>query len=375
MNNEIIKKIRELSKQTGPDDCFYVTFERILKERLNSLREALPAELGLIYSTKANPQKEIIDCISAKVDGYDVCSKELLKRVRSYEKMSNLTGPVKSCFLSMVKKDDFFSIDNIAELEEILSLYNHSSIPKILLRLKVKDSSQFGIEVDSLHEFKKYQGRVRLCGIHAYYGSQRDKLSDIEESFYSFKDDAATFEKIFGMAAKYKVFAPGVNVPIFERDGVYSIEDFARIFKNEDMTGYFFEMGRYIVAPSTFFVAKVIRTAPLNHTKDEHVAFLSGGFNHNMTLTSYQRLLKGNPLVEVIQDAGKDKSTLDHYSYKLVGPSCFERDVLAEGIDLPQLNPGDLVVFGNSGAYGPSFSPRDFLFLKEAKKFFIANRE
>ena len=45
----------------------------------------------------------------------------------------------------------------------------------------------------------------------------------------------------------------------------------------------------------------------------------------------------------------------------VVGPLCTPLDVLAEKMPLPRAAPGDLVVVFQSGAYGLSASPQDFL--------------
>ena len=45
----------------------------------------------------------------------------------------------------------------------------------------------------------------------------------------------------------------------------------------------------------------------------------------------------------------------------VVGPLCTPLDLLADRMELPVANVGDLVVVFQSGAYGASASPQDFL--------------
>ena len=46
---------------------------------------------------------------------------------------------------------------------------------------------------------------------------------------------------------------------------------------------------------------------------------------------------------------------------QVVGPLCTPLDLLADKYQLPNIEVGDLVVVYQSGAYGYSASPRDFL--------------
>jgi diaminopimelate decarboxylase len=45
----------------------------------------------------------------------------------------------------------------------------------------------------------------------------------------------------------------------------------------------------------------------------------------------------------------------------VTGPLCSQLDVLAEDVLLPELAPGDTLLFAGVGAYGPTFSPSGFL--------------
>jgi diaminopimelate decarboxylase len=51
----------------------------------------------------------------------------------------------------------------------------------------------------------------------------------------------------------------------------------------------------------------------------------------------------------------------DTESVSVVGPLCTPLDLLADRMELPVAQPGDLVVLFQSGAYGASASPQAFL--------------
>ena len=58
---------------------------------------------------------------------------------------------------------------------------------------------------------------------------------------------------------------------------------------------------------------------------------------------------------------GNRMDSASHEKASVVGPLCTPLDLLADQMELAVAEPGDLVVVFQSGAYGRSASPRDFL--------------
>lgn len=54
----------------------------------------------------------------------------------------------------------------------------------------------------------------------------------------------------------------------------------------------------------------------------------------------------------------------------VVGPTCYSQDILLADIELDHIEPGDVLIMKNVGAYGKQFSPQQFLLHPEAAEWF-----
>ncbi|MCI5851995.1 MAG: hypothetical protein MR009_10660 [Sutterellaceae bacterium] len=68
------------------------------------------------------------------------------------------------------------------------------------------------------------------------------------------------------------------------------------------------------------------------------------------------RALKGGPAEKTVTLAGR---------------LCTASDIIAENLPMPRLEPGDIVIVGNAGAYGATLSPAAFSSLPKAREFFL----
>jgi diaminopimelate decarboxylase len=83
-----------------------------------------------------------------------------------------------------------------------------------------------------------------------------------------------------------------------------------------------------------------------------------GGLNHHLSASgNFGQVVRKNYPVTI----GNRADSLDKETSSVVGPLCTPLDILADGLDLPRAEIGDLVVVFQSGAYGASASPQGFL--------------
>jgi diaminopimelate decarboxylase len=99
------------------------------------------------------------------------------------------------------------------------------------------------------------------------------------------------------------------------------------------------EPGRALVAPAGALVAAVLYR---KHRTGGRMQVLDTGMNHLLRPALYQARHRLLP-VRAAPSAGPTE---------VVGPVCESTDVLASGVDLPDLVPGDLVAILDAGAYG-----------------------
>jgi len=82
-----------------------------------------------------------------------------------------------------------------------------------------------------------------------------------------------------------------------------------------------------------------------------------GGLNHQLAASgNFGQVVRKNYPVGIfpVRDAARESSMV-------VGPLCTPLDLLADRMELPEGQIGDLVVVFQSGAYGASSSPQAFL--------------
>ena len=83
-----------------------------------------------------------------------------------------------------------------------------------------------------------------------------------------------------------------------------------------------------------------------------------GGLHHHLSASgNFGQVLRKNYPVDIGNRAGADRREIA----SVVGPLCTPLDLLADRMDLPAAEPGDLVVVFQSGAYGLTASPTAFL--------------
>lgn len=365
LDTQKIEDVRSLLDKEAAHSGVFITFEEVIKEKIKHLRTCFPQNYSLLYSAKANYFPPLLECFKGLVEGFDVCSPGLLKLVPDKDFLINYTGPLKKD-VQRVPDNVVFSVDSLSEAQ---ALYERNTPLNIIVRWNTHGKSQFGLRENELSEMQKYTDRLRIRGYHAYFGPQRQKISDIEADFKKFLSYEDIFSRAFKVSPELRIYGAGFGVKMFERERDIAPEDIATIFKKyDDKRKIHLELGRYLVAESTWYVTRVIHTRVVDGLQ---IVTVNGGFSHHMVLTSMVRLLRGNPLVRVLADTAGRKEK----RHKIVGASCYEQDVLADEIVLPELRTGDLICFPNAGAYAKTFSPGSFLCMESAKEYFIKNKE
>src|SRR5690606_18096566 len=100
------------------------------------------------------------------------------------------------------------------------------------------------------------------------------------------------------------------------------------------------EPGRWLAGPTGVYLTRVVRVKP---SRGLTFAVLEGGINHLL-----RPLLTGQPFP--VRVVGRDLDDVgEHTTYVLTGPLCTSLDRLGT-LDLPHLEPGHLLAFGQAGA-------------------------
>ncbi|MBU0579928.1 MAG: hypothetical protein KKA19_02025 [Candidatus Margulisbacteria bacterium] len=113
-------------------------------------------------------------------------------------------------------------------------------------------------------------------------------------------------------------------------------------------------MGRYLIAEAGYYLTRIINKKV---SKGTTFYILDGGMHHNQAASgNLGQVIKKNYKINNISKENKNIIKVN-----LAGPLCTPLDTLAQNLELPESDVGDIICFQNSGAYGYSASPLLFL--------------
>ena len=115
------------------------------------------------------------------------------------------------------------------------------------------------------------------------------------------------------------------------------------------------ELGRYLVGEAGVYVARVVDR---KLSRGQVYLVADGGLHHHLSASgNFGQVVRKNYPVTI----GSKTASAQRETASVVGPLCTPLDLLADRMDLPVAEVGDLAVVFQSGAYGASASPQNFL--------------
>ena len=341
--------------------------ERILIEQYQALQKALP-EVELYYAVKAHPNAAIIDSIDKLGGGFDIASAgemDLLLQAKISGRRTIHTHPIKK---DQEIRDALrfgattFVVDNIDELKKLLPYRQRVGV---LLRLsfrsenaKIDLSKKFGCDTDEAQSIclAAEQLGIHIKGFSFHVGSQCDNADKHVEAIHrcyelmqslnqQLKQPLSTLDLGGGFPADYRL--AGLDIDAFCAPIRQALEQLP------DDWHLLAEPGRYLVAPAvtsiTTVTGKSLRHGIRWYYLDDGVYGSYSGiiFDHACYPLSILKSGTGQPSI-------------------LAGPTCDSIDIIAEDIQLPELDIGDLIIGHQMGAYTAATKTR-FNSLPDAK--------
>jgi diaminopimelate decarboxylase len=362
---------------------FYAYDRRLLDERVGELRAALPPQVELHYAMKANPMPALVCFMASIVDGLDVASGQELRVALDAGVAPvdiSFAGPGKSAaeLAQAVAAGVLLNAESEREVDELARISDELGLPaRVAVRVnpdfELKSSGmkmgggpkQFGVDAEAVPDLLRRIGDLGLGfeGFHLYAGSQNLRAEAIVEAQ----------RKSFALSLQLAAHAPapvrtlnlggGFGIPYFPGEGRIDLApigdclaELAATAERELPTARLVvELGRYLVGEAGVYVCRVVdRKVSRGHT----YLVTDGGLHHHLAASgNFGQVIRKNYPVAIGNRMGGEP--LENVS--VVGPLCTPLDLLADRMDLPAAEPGDLVVVFQSGAYGLSASPRDFL--------------
>lgn len=362
---------------------FYAYERAALDRRVQELRAALPEEVALHYAIKANPMPALVDHLARQLDGLDLASGgELaiaLDSGMSPERIS-FAGPGKSR-LELEQAVAAGVLLNVESFREVRLLAEISASTGWRARVAVRinpdfelkssgmkmggGAKPFGVDAEQVPELLKEIGRQGLAfeGFHLYAGSQNLRADAIVEAQQKSFELCLRLAEAAPSAVRTFNLGGGFGIPYFPGEQRLALEPIAeglaglaeRCAREQPGARLKLELGRYLVGEAGIYVCRILDR---KISRGQVFLVTDGGLHHHLAASgNFGQVIRKNYPVAI----GTKMGSAERESASVVGPLCTPLDLLAERMELAVAEAGDLVVVFQSGAYGRSASPADFL--------------
>jgi diaminopimelate decarboxylase len=223
---------------------------------------------------------------------------------------------------------------------------------------------QFGLDVELVPEALAFTGREGLAfeGFHLFAGSQNLKAESICEAQQKSFALALRLAERAPSPVKFLNLGGGFGIPYFPGEQRLDLAPIGanlqalveRAALDMPSAGIVIELGRYLVGEAGIYVTRVVDRKV---SRGQVFLVCDGGLNHQLAASgNFGQVVRKNYPVGIFPVRGAARE-----SSMVVGPLCTPLDLLADRLELPVADVGDLAVVFQSGAYGASASPQAFL--------------
>lgn len=359
-----------------------------LKSHVSKIYNSLHSSIEVFFSLKSNNNISIAALLYQWGCGIEVASlgelKLALKAGFSSEKII-FSGPGKTLEeLIYAGSKNLFSIiiESFNELKLLVRVAQENQI-KINVGIRVNPNKgfsgssikmgglprQFGIDEDQIDKVIKAildEPLLQFKGIHVYSGTQILKEDSILSSFEYTLNLAGKIQNIYNIKLSMVNFGGGFGVKYFDHEQDLDFEYLTReinkiiISKIDKFSKckFIIESGRYLLAKSGTYITK---TNFIKKSKGEKFIIVDGGLHHHAAATFRGRMMRNNFPIKVVKNTENLLECSMEEQVHIVGPLCTPEDCLAKNIKLPKIDIGDYICILNSGAYGLTYSPINFL--------------
>lgn len=388
-NGELLiggQRLSVLAERVGQTP-FYAYDRGLLRARVAELRAALPQGIELHYAMKANPMPAVVGLMAGLVDGIDVASAGELQVA-----LNAGADPHEISFAGPGKRDIelgqavaagvLINVESARELKVLAAASQRLGLPaRVALRVnpdfELKGSGmrmsggpkQFGIDAEAVPEVLAQVGAlagdgVAFEGFHLFAGSQNLKAEAICEAQQKSYELALRLAEAAPSPVKFLNLGGGFGIPYFPGetrldlapigDNLAALQ--ARARAELPQAKLVIELGRYFVGEAGVYVTRIVDRKV---SRGQVFLVADGGLHHHLSASgNFGQVLRKN-YPATLQPQGRTETAVEAAS--VVGPLCTPLDLLADRMEMPRGEVGDLAVIFQSGAYGRSASPEGFL--------------
>jgi diaminopimelate decarboxylase len=376
------RRVTDLAAQVGRTP-FYAYDRAAMTARVQLLRSHLPPDMHVHYAMKANPLPEVVRHFVGLVDGLDVASAgelDIALAAGGNPETMSFAGPGKSQHdleraLATGVTVNLESPNEMRRLGRLSAAAGRRA--RVAVRVnpdfELKSSGmkmaggpqQFGIDAEQVPAVLEELASLALdfVGFHIFSGSQNLSADAIIGAQTRTLELATRLAAAAPGPVRFLNIGGGLGIPYFPGEQPLDLERVGRhlhTLSHEAKASLpgatlVMELGRYLVGEAGIYVCRVVD----RKVSRGHVFLVTdGGLHHHLAASGNfgQVLRKNYPVVVGNRVRGGDLQTVS-----VVGPLCTPLDLLADRMDLPYADEGDLIAILQSGAYGRSASPLGFL--------------
>ena len=314
------------------------------------------------FSVKSSNNLQILKLISSQGLGFDVVSGGELNKVLFINADKNKivfsgVGKTKQDLICAIKNNiKSINVESLSELKLISTLVNEMNIPvNIALRLNPEikskthpyletgsSESKFGIAKSELHKCMriiKNQNNINLKGLAFHIGSEIKDFSYFKRAINFMLDQINLLN--MDKTIEFLDVGGGLGIKYLDKDKTLTIEKFVKKVRLQvpNDINLIFEPGKSIIGNAGYLISKVLY-------KKKNILIIDAGMNDHIRTPLYGA--KHNILPVRKQSKSKNKFTI-------AGPICESADFFDKKFAY-DLDEGELIVIGSSGAYGFSMS-------------------
>ena len=357
--------VDELVRRFGTP--LYVYSQSVLHDRYDEVARAFaPVDPLIAYSVKANGNLSLLRLLAAWGAGADIVSRGELHRARlagipgDRIVFSGVGKTVEELAAGIEAGLYGFNVESEGELRSLSELAAatgvlapaalrvnpdiEASTPHQYIRTG-HAASKFGVpyaDARGLYRLGAALPGLRMAGVDLHIGSQIIDAKPYREAV----DRAA--ELIGGLRAdgielEYLDIGGGFGIT-YDQAEAPSASDFAvELVPALQAIGLriVLEPGRFVVGPAGVLLARVLY---IKKTATKTFVITDAGMNDLLRPSHYASYHRVEPAE---RHAGRDIATVD-----VVGPICETGDFLALGREIERVEPGEVLVVGETGAYG-----------------------
>lgn len=360
----------------------YVYDAEVIERQYARLKAALPDDMAILYSVKANPLIGVCQWLRRLGAGCEVASEGelLIALAAGFEPESiHFAGPGKTAAdlrAALASGIGCVHLESVEEARLLNALAAESGrAARVALRVNPDLSAgkaalrmggaatPFGIDralLDDAVRAVLELPLLDLAGFHFYAGSQLLDADAIAETFRHSVGLACELARNFRLELRHLDVGGGFGVPYFPNEKELDLNRLSALLAGLTSeraaelkhARLYVESGRFLLAESGVYLTRVLYRKT---SKGRVFLVCDGGSHHHANSAFLGRFVRGNFPLRVVgkQDGAEEVD--------VVGPLCTPTDCLAQGVRLPRAEPGDLIAIEKSGAYGLTNSPSGFL--------------